>query len=115
MEPTALRTTPPRRLSPAIDRPNDRWTSNEEQRLLKRFNTQAADWVARTLTNNDPSVATVFFDLPKKAQILAVQLLATSARASLSLSEIDPVDFICALTHEWTDWISPESPTGRLD
>jgi hypothetical protein len=110
-----MRTARSSRVSAAIDRRNDQCTSNEEQRLLKRLNARAADWVAGTLTNNDPDGVLEFFNLPKKAQILAIQLMATSARASLSLSEIDAVDFICALTHEWTGWITPEFPTGSLD
>ncbi len=80
----------------------DQRAPNEAERLELR-NAQAVAWVSAVLADE---TATDFFDLPMKAQSLAVQLLATSARVSLSMSAIEHSHFTRILMHEWTEWIT---------
>lgn len=80
----------------------DERAPNDAERLELR-NAQAVAWVSAVLADG---TATDFFDLPMKAQSLAVQLLATSARVSLSMSDIESSHFTRILVHQWTEWIT---------
>jgi hypothetical protein len=65
----------------------------------------AIRWVVDALLEGEIEQTAAFFRLEPSSQIVALQCLRTSARAALTLAELDQVEFVAAVAGSHRRWL----------